>query len=280
MAIVLSDQTFARIMAVVEAAERQRGGSGQPVAGASAGLLLELLQIGTDWTASAFSEDIGGSSVAAGKRLTPSNHASEDSANRFALSASAGSQISIDIEAKDRVAVGMRITLVNCSSDDGEYIVTAKSETSTLDLTLDRSLSTGTLGDCLLPGARTLQSVTEVSGVGVISRHRHDLVIAGRVRGEWLALTRPRCRGYLDEDLDAATINDDDELEPGETLLSVWDFDAEGVWVDTGEDVTIRNLDEHMSAASGTFCYADLWGDKWEIDWASCGPSELVGEGD
>lgn len=274
MAIVLSEQTFARIMAVVEAAERQRGGSGLPVAGAAGGLLLDLLQIGTDWTASAFSDDIGGSSVAAGQRLTPSNHASEDAANRFALSAASGSQISIDLAAADRVAVGMRVTLINCSQDDGEYIVTAKAETSTLDLTLDRSLSTGTLGDCVLPGARTLQAITEVSGVGVISRHRHDLVIAGRVRGEWLALTRPRCRGYLDGSLNRATV-DGSTLTPAEATLSVWDFDDAGDWVDTNEDVLIRNLDESLSLAGGTFCVADLCGDKWEIIWASCNVSAL-----
>lgn len=275
MAIALSEQTFARIMAVVEAAERQRGGSGLPVAGASAGLLLDLLQIGTGWTASAFSADIGGSSVAAGKRLTPSNHAGEDAANRFALSAASGSQISIDLAAADRVAVGMRVTLVNCSSDDGEYIVTAKAETSTLDLTLDRTLSTGTLGDCVLPGARTLQAITEVAGVGVISRHRHDIVAAARIRGEWLALTRPRCRGYLDGSLNRATV-DGSTLTPGEAMLSVWDRDSSGVWGDTGEDVPILNLDESLSLAGGTFCYADLWGDKWEIDWASCNTSALV----
>lgn len=82
--------------------------------------------------------------------------------------------------------------------------------------------------------------------------------------------------GYLDETLGAATVSSG-LLQITTATMSVWGFDTNGDWSDTGGDIEISNLDEGDDYAEATRV-AVYWDDTlrlWLILDVSCSPTSL-----
>lgn len=82
--------------------------------------------------------------------------------------------------------------------------------------------------------------------------------------------------GYLDETLQAATVSSG-VLQVKTATMSVWAFDADGVWSDTGGNIELTNIDEGDDAAAKTRVAA-YWDDtlrRWFPLDLSCSPTTL-----
>lgn len=246
---------------------------------------LAVVRIRTPWTVARKTDDAGASATALGERLQQGDDDADNPLTnadyKFAVTSSTPTTVVVSDDAEDLLHEGTQVALSGTSSD-GWYTVAAVSTASgSTTITVVEPLPTNAGGGfVIIP--RAMGRVGSSRLVTVVTRSRHDVVVAINAGGEYVLLSRPRCWVILDEDLGPATIvtaGSDRAIRPSKARATVLiESDVAGEPDDlivTEEQLTVCNYDEPLTMLRDSTCEVELSGLNWIPISPSCNVSLL-----